>query len=201
MKSARGNDDTSNTLLARIRSGESIAWERLMRLYTPLIRYWCRRWGVDEGNVDDLAQEVWMALGPTLAGYRPGADRSFRGWIRGIAHHKIQDWHRQRARHPATAAGGTDAYRNLEQIRSAPESEDAEDSAERAEYRKLYSRALKEVRGEFEDRTWKAFLGVTIEAKTAAEVGAELGLTPSAVRMAKSRVLRKLRQQLGELLD
>jgi RNA polymerase sigma-70 factor, ECF subfamily len=184
-----------------IRSGETLAWQRLMRLYAPLVHYWCRRWGVDESDLDDLTQEVWMALGPKLADYHAGPDKSFRGWTRGIARHKTQDWHRRRAKGLAEAVGGTDAYRNLERIKSDPEVDDPEDADEKVECRKLYARALTEVQGEFEDRTWKAFLGVAVEAKTAVEVGAALGITPSAVRMAKSRVLRRLRQELGELLD
>jgi DNA-directed RNA polymerase specialized sigma24 family protein len=41
---------------------------------------------------------------------------------------------------------------------------------------------------------------VAIDAKPAAEVGLELGLSPAAVQMTKSRVLPKLRQELGELI-
>ena len=41
---------TSLTLLGRARANEPGAWERLVHLYTPLVRYWCacagvaRRW-------------------------------------------------------------------------------------------------------------------------------------------------------------
>ena len=55
------------------------------------------------------------------------------------------------------------------------------------------------VRHEFEDRTWRAFWRVTVEGHSPAEVAAEMGITPSAIRQAKSRVLRRLKEELGEL--
>ena len=33
------------------------------------------------------------------------------------------------------------------------------------------------------------------------EVAAEMGISPGAVRVAKSRVLRRLRDELGDLID
>jgi RNA polymerase sigma-70 factor (ECF subfamily) len=76
---------------------------------------------------------------------------------------------------------------------------DVDDSEERAEYQALYRRALLELRGEFEQRTWQAFLATALEGKNATEVAKDLGLTPAAVRKAKSRVLGRLRAELGEL--
>lgn len=54
------------------------------------------------------------------------------------------------------------------------------------------------VRSEFEDRTWQAFWRVAVEGHATAEVAADLGITANAVRQAKSRVLRRLRQELGD---
>jgi RNA polymerase sigma-70 factor, ECF subfamily len=46
---------TSLTLLDRVRASDQDAWGRLVGLYGPLVRHWCRRRGVPEGDVDDLA--------------------------------------------------------------------------------------------------------------------------------------------------
>lgn len=56
------------------------------------------------------------------------------------------------------------------------------------------------VRSQFEDRTWKAFWRVVIEDRSPAEVAAEMGITANAVRQAKSRVLRRLKEEMGELI-
>ena len=61
--------------------------------------------------------------------------------------------------------------------------------------------ALELVRAEFEDRTWQAFWRVTVEEKTTADVAEALGISVNAVRLAKSRVLRRLRTELEGLID
>ena len=59
-------------------------------------------------------------------------------------------------------------------------------------------RALALIRGEFEERTWGAFWRTAVEGRAAKDVGAELGLSAGAVRVAKSRVLHRLREELGD---
>jgi RNA polymerase sigma-70 factor (ECF subfamily) len=56
------------------------------------------------------------------------------------------------------------------------------------------------IRSEFEERTWRAFWGVAVDDRPAAEVAAELGMSPGAVYIAKSRVLRRLREEFRDLL-
>ena len=199
--SAHQFGSTSATLLARLRSGEAGSWERLTRLYEPLVRFWCRRWGVPEADVEDVVQEIWVGLGPTIPGYRTGAERSFRAWVRGVARHKAQDWHRRRAREVADAVGGTVMVQVLRQVESDRDDEPSEDSEEAAQKRALHGRALSEIRGEFEARTWRIFLAVAVEGRPVAEVAAEFDLSPAGVRKVKSRVFHRLREELGELID
>jgi len=62
-------------------------------------------------------------------------------------------------------------------------------------------RLLELVEPEFTSPVWQAFRGVALEGKPAAEVAAELGATVNAVFLAKSRVLRRLRQEARGLVD
>jgi RNA polymerase sigma-70 factor (ECF subfamily) len=73
---------------------------------------------------------------------------------------------------------------------------------EEREYR-LYvlGRALRLMADEFEPTTWKASWETVVMGRPAAEVAVELGLTPNAVSFAKARILARLRQDLGGLLD
>jgi RNA polymerase sigma-70 factor (ECF subfamily) len=64
----------------------------------------------------------------------------------------------------------------------------------------LYRRALELVRAEFEPRTWELFWLTAVEGRPPVDVAAERGLTPAAVRQAKSRVLRRLREEVGDLI-
>ncbi len=187
---------TSLTLLEQVRNRDEAAWGRLVHLYSPLVVHWCHAAGVRGPDADDLAQDVFHAVFKGLDGFRRDrAGDTFRGWLRGITRFKVQDYHRRRAAEPA-AQGGTDARRRLEQL---TEPELPEDTP--ADLGALYRRALELVRGEFEERTWTAFWRAAVEDQSPAHIAEDLGLSPAAVRKAKSRVLHRLRQEVGDLLD
>ena len=61
-------------------------------------------------------------------------------------------------------------------------------------------RALESIRGEFHERTWQAFWGVVIDGRTASDVAADLAMKPGTVRVSKSRVLLRLRRELGDAI-
>ena len=71
---------------------------------------------------------------------------------------------------------------------------------EDAEVGQLYRRALDLVRGEFEDRTWQAFWLTAVEGRAPAALTAELDMSTAAIRQCKSRVLRRLKAEMGDLI-
>jgi RNA polymerase sigma-70 factor (ECF subfamily) len=76
---------------------------------------------------------------------------------------------------------------------------DGEEVAAEAEaFGEVLQRAIESIRGEFQDRTWQAFWRTVVEGKAAADVADELGMQPGAVRVSKSRVLLRLRRELGD---
>jgi RNA polymerase sigma-70 factor, ECF subfamily len=191
-------DSTSSSLLRRAELRDPAAWQRLVTLYSPLVRHWCRQAGIPAHDIPDVSQELFSVVAAKLAKFqsdRPGT--TFRAWMRGIARHKLQ--HHARQRHqPAT--GGTDAQKRLQQIPAPGDGIEVELSESPGEVTELYRRALKQVQNQFEERTWRAFWRVTVENCSPAEVAAELGITANAVRQAKSRVLRRLKEEMGELI-
>lgn len=186
---------TSLTLLERVRQRDQDAWRRLVQLYGPLIVRWCSHSGVFGQDADDIQQEVFQAVAAGLENFRrdrPGD--TFRGWLRGVTRNKLLDFYRRRDKHPE-AQGGTEAHLHMQHIAEPPLPEDtAED------LNGLYHRALELVKGEFESRTWEAFWRAAIENHSPALIAADLGVSPAAVRKAKSRVLHRLREELGDLL-
>jgi len=93
--------------------------------------------------------------------------------------------------------GGTDAQIRMARLPSAEMPGD--DSSDEAEGRVLFRPLLELIRAEFEERTWQAFWLTTIEDRTPKEVAIDLKMTPGAVRVAKSRVLQRFREELGEI--
>jgi RNA polymerase sigma-70 factor (ECF subfamily) len=191
------NPSVGESLLVRLRAGQAGAWERLVRLYGQTVYVWCRVAGVPEADAADVSQEVFAAVVRRLADFRrerPGD--SFRGWLWTITRNKVRDHWRRRA-DQVEAAGGTTAQEVMNQVPEdgVPGSE-AEDEAS-----DLYRRALELIRSEFEERTWRAFLMVTVEGRLPSDAAAALGTTPGAVYIAKSRVLKRLRDEFGDLIE
>jgi RNA polymerase sigma-70 factor, ECF subfamily len=188
---------TSITLLDRLRCQDPEGWRRFVQLYGPLIYHWCRRRNVNAEDAADIAQEVFQTVLAKMSDFRrTRATDSFRGWLWTITRFKMGDFFRRHERQ-AAAFGGSDAVIRLNELPETLE-DDEEQGSDTSE---LVRRALQLIRAEFEERTWKAFWRVTVEGHAPKDVGQEMGITPDAVRMAKSRVLRRLREELSEGID
>lgn len=191
--------ETSLTLLERVRNNQADAWDRLVDLYAPLVRYWCRRSQLNEEEVADVFQETFRAVATHIQKFRrEPAEGSFRGWLRTITTNKIRD-HFRRLDGQTPGVGGSAALQQIARI-SDPLSEEEENS-ELDILRNSIHRMLDMVKGDFESRTWEAFWQCQVEGRGTDEIGLELGMTPAAVRKAKYRVLRRLREELDGLLD
>jgi RNA polymerase sigma-70 factor (ECF subfamily) len=189
---------TSKTLLQRLRANDSEAWRIMVQLYTPLVRHWAIRGGVRGVDVEDVTQEVLQVAVTHLQNFRrdkPGD--SFRGWLRGITRNMVLQHFRRSGRNPR-ASGGTDALVQLQKIEDANQVEEEEPAEELDGLRR---RALELVRSEFEERTWRAFWMTVVEGRTPAEIAVEMEVTPTAIRMAKSRVLRRLKETFGDMIQ
>ena len=196
---AARDDSTSATLINRAKANETEAWSRLSDLYGPLA-YWCRRSGVNAHDSADIVQEVFQALAANLKRFRKErSGDSFRGWLWTITRNKIRDHFRAAGRRPA-AIGGTDAH-----IRFLNEAEQVviakHDSTNVQRPDSPVDAALESIRGEFTDHTWRAFWLSVISSENATQVAAELEMSPNAVRLAKWRVLRRLKEILGDQLQ
>lgn len=201
-----GDNQTSMTLLQRMRDGDSSGWHRVVELYEPLVVFWCQRRGVPTRDLPDLVQEVWAAAASGIGTFR--RDRSadtFRGWLRAITHHKSAEYWRRQAGE-LSPEGGSTAHERLQQIAgavdpAAPGDESSPDPGEQTHHNALFARAMELIRDEFEPTTWQAFWRTAVDGQSAPDVAGEVGISANAVRMAKSRVLRRLRAELGDLID
>jgi len=193
----RPGQTTSLSLLQRARANDQQAWARLTALYRPLVLFWCRQAHCPAAEVEDIAQEVFAAVAAGLGGFHHDrAGDTFRGWLRGITRKQVLLYFRRNQGRPQ-AEGGSDALGRLQDA-ADPLAGFVEDEAQ--EISQLYRHAVEQVRGEFEERTWEMFWRTVIEGRSPAALAEELGVTPAAVRQAKSRVLRRLKEEMGELL-
>jgi RNA polymerase sigma-70 factor (ECF subfamily) len=188
---------TPLSLLERARAHDQQAWSRLVALYRPLVQFWCRQAHCPAGEVEDVTQDVFAAVAASLGGFhrdRPGD--TFRGWLRGITRNQVLLYFRRNQDRPRPE-GGSDALERLQDVADLP----AGSAEEAEEVSQLYRRAVEQVRSEFEERTWQMFWRVVIEGRSPVALAEELGVSPAAVRQAKSRVLRRLKEEMGELVE
>ena len=184
---------TASSLVEGVKALDPAAWQRLTTLYGPLVYGWARRAGLRGEDAADVTQEVFRAVAAHAAQLRhdrPGD--TFRGWLFTITQNKIRDFWRSRAGQPA-AAGGSTAQELLLLVAEQADSRSAGSSSANGVLR----RAVELVRSEFEDRSWQAFWRVTVEGRAVADVATELGMTANAVYLARSRILRRLRDVLS----
>ena len=188
---------TSSSLLCRAKQHDEEAWRRLVRLYGPLVGYWVKQAGLQTVDAAEVLQEVFQAVAREIGGFRKdGPGDSFRGWLHGITRFKLADHFRRQGTEPPGVGGSAAAYR-LEQVPGPEDDSSADDGARR----QLRLRAFELVQAEFEPRTWQMFWMVAVEEETTQEVASRYEVTVSAVRVAKSRVLHRLRQELEDLLE
>ena len=193
-------DETSLSLLDRIReSPGSESWDRLVALYTPLLRRWVRRYQIQESDVDDIVQDVLSALVNDLPRFqhnqRTGA---FRNWLRTILVNRVRLFWRSRKYRPvATASSSIDEM--LDQLED-PASEISQ--VWNQEHNEIVvKRLMQQIRPQFEARTWLAFQKQVVEHERADVAARELGMSMSSVYKAKSRVLSALRREANGLVD
>jgi len=194
--SSRG---TSRSLLARVRANDLEAWDRLVKLYAPFVYHFCHRARLSDQDAADVFQEVFQATWSKISTFEKRFQSdTFRGWLRTITMNKVRDHFRLQQRGPR-AVGGTEIQIELAQVRAEePPSTLPENFDPGRAESELLRAALEAVRGHFHERTWLAFLGTAVEGRPAKDVADDLGMSHGAVRVAKSRVLQRLRAELGD---
>jgi RNA polymerase sigma-70 factor (ECF subfamily) len=187
---------TRQTLLLRLGDpSDRRAWEQFVEIYAPLVFQFARRRGLQDSDAADLVQDVLLRV---AGAFRRGTyDRSrgkFRGWLLTIARHETYDWLAARARREQ-AGGGTAALQQLSEIPQPGEAEAWEDDY----CERLLAWAAEQVQKEVQPATWRAFRLTAVERQSGEQAAAQLGLSVAAVYLAKSRVMKRLRELVSEI--
>jgi RNA polymerase sigma-70 factor (ECF subfamily) len=192
--------DTSFSLLDRLcHSPDAESWNRLVELYTPVLRSWLRRYDVlAPADVDDLVQDVLMTVAREMPQFKPRAEKgAFRSWLRTILVNRLRHFWRSRQRRP-TAVGGSDFLKELEQLGDG--ATPVNELWDREHDREVMFRLLQLVQSHFAPQTWQAFRRQVLDGQSAETVAVELNLPVHSVYAAKSRVLKALRSMADGLI-
>jgi RNA polymerase sigma-70 factor (ECF subfamily) len=196
MLTASTSPSTSFSLVQRVRQRDPDAWNAFSVLYSPLVYRWARRWGLQSEDSADVLQNVFVSVFRGVERFdhnRPGA--SFRGWLWTITRNAVREHVRKRRAEPP-AAGGSAVAQQLSELPDLDRG--TADQPDDQAFDGLTHRALDVVRGRAAPQVWDAFWRTTVGGESAPEAAAALGMTATAVRQAKYRVLCQLRDLLSD---
>ena len=188
---------TSPSLLARLGGNvtDAAAWDEFVRRYGVRVLGWCRHWGLQPADAEDVCQDVLLKVARQMRTFRYEPGKSFRGWLKAVARSAWCDWLEARRR-AAVGTGDTD-------MRAALESVAAQDDLVRRledEFdRELLDIAAARVRLRVEPATWEAFKLTAVDGLPAAEAAAKTGLKVATVFVAKGRVQKMLQDEVRQL--
>jgi RNA polymerase sigma factor (sigma-70 family) len=184
----RNEVDTSASLLLRIRDPhDNDAWTTFVNVYSPLIRRYCARKGLQAADAADIAQEVLSRVAKTIPTFAYDPERGrFRGWFGTLIAHQI-------ATHQTRNSKGPTLTPLMDEIPS-PDPQWHYDFTEH-----VLAVSMDRIRGEFEPSTWEAFTATWVRQELPVTVAAKLGIAIHAVYVNKSRVLNRLQTEILHL--
>ena len=191
------DDTTSLSLLSRLRRSpdDPYTWDEFVARYGEMILLWCKRWGLQEADAQDVTQNVLLALSKQMKTFEYKADGRFRSWLKTIAY---RAWcHFLENRRKAGLAGSSAIDQMLASVEAR---DDFLAELEQECERNMLEDAMKLVEQRVQPATWEAFRRTALSAEPAARVGQDLSMSVLAVYRAKSRVQAMIQEEI-QLLD
>jgi RNA polymerase sigma-70 factor, ECF subfamily len=186
-------DSTSINLLTRLSEpNANVAWQRFIDLYTPMIYHWARQRGLPSEDAADLVQDILITLIVKMRNFEYDPSLRFRGWLRTITINRVID-------HQRRSKGRT--AETLDSASLQAKVVDGDFFSEREYQRRLVQRTLQLLQNEYPDLIWQAAWCQLINAESATAVAQRLNITKNQAYLAKSRILARLREELGGLLE
>ncbi len=185
---------TTSSLIGRLQEDSPERWHSFVMVYSPLIRFWIRQDRVKPDCVDDVLQETLKSVFRGIQQFQwKAGSGTFRGWLRTIVKRRAADHFRLLPRDQLAQQETLEQIETPEQV--GPGSTEAEEKA----LLDLKARALERIRQSTAEKTWQMFWMSAVEDVPTSEIAQKFNVTPAAVRMAKSRVIIRLRQELLDL--
>jgi RNA polymerase sigma-70 factor (ECF subfamily) len=183
---------TRPSLLLRLRDpADQASWGTFVDTYAPLVYRYARRRGLQDADCADVTQDVMVEAARCLGSFEYQPERGrFRNWLGTLTRRKLARFFRKSSR-GGSAKGGADSDEPFAEMAEQP------DAAWNDEFNaQVLNVALERIRPEFEDFTWRAFQRVWRDSLPAVEAATELKLPLMTVYSAKSRILKRLREEI-----
>ncbi len=191
---------TSVSLIDRIASdGADRDWQLLLAVYRPFVHGFVRDYPSLVSQADDITQEVMIVLMRELPQFQRQRTGSFRSWLRGITVNQLRAALRKSKKFQQADEEGRTLENQVDELAN-PASLIAKRWDEEHD-RVVMERIIQTVRGDVKEVTWKAFQAYAIDNQPPGRVAEQLGISLNSVLLAKSRVLRRMREEARGLID
>jgi RNA polymerase sigma-70 factor (ECF subfamily) len=188
---------SSTSLLGRLQQNatDETAWTEFVGRYAPVIRRWCAHWHLQEADAEDVTQTVLLKMAQKMCTFRHDRSRSFRAYLKKLAHDAWCDLLESRRR--AGAGSGDTGW--LDRLHSIEARDDLVLRLEEGFDQELLGMASEQVRQRVQPHTWEAFRLTVLEGQSGAEAAAQLGMLVGTVYKAKSKVQKMLQEEIRKL--
>lgn len=189
--------ETRRSLLVQIQdASQQTAWHEFVTIYQPLVYRLARTKGIQHADAEDLVQDVFTAVQGAIDRFDPAAEKgTFRGWLFRIARNLMINF---LTRQNEPRGSGDTRMMQLLHEHAAEDSESA--TLFDLEYRRaVFTWAAGQARHHFAEETWQAFWRTGVEGESIDQVATALGKAPGSVRVARCRVLAKLKHYAQQM--
>ena len=191
------DSDTRASLLGRLRRDphNPSAWDEFVEQYGARIYAWCRKWGLQEADAQDVTQNVLLKLAHKMRDFAYDPSRSFRAWLKTLTRNALSDFVEGRAR-AGLGSGDSVVGRMLDNVEART---DLEQHLQEEFDRELLEEAMTRVRLRVAPQTWEAFRLTALEGLSGAEAAARIPMQVAQVFVAKRRVHKMLQEEVSRL--
>ena len=192
--------ETSISLLKRIADdGKDDDWQELIDIYRPFMYQRISTYPLLISHAEDIVQEILLVLVRELPTFQRQRTGSFRAFLRGIVLNQLRYAARRIQRTPLAAGQFDKLNEQIEQLADPNSQVTAEFDHQHDQ--SVFRHAAGIVRKEVKPSTWQAFQKHAVEGQEAAAVASELGVSINVVLLAKSRLTRRIREEIRGLAD
>ena len=193
-------DHTRLSLIQNLGDSDSDRWHEFDQIYRPLISNWLRRYAIQANDAEDISQEVMTTVATRIDDFdHNGRVGAFRNWLRTITVNVSRRYFEKANRRPRPAGSDSAFQEMLGQLEDPHSNLSSEFNREHDQY--VLAGLLNAVSSQFQPETIKTFRLHVLEGVSANDVADRLGTTAHSVYMAKSRVLRSLREIAADWID
>lgn len=184
------NDAQWQSWMVAAQGGDQRAYQKLLAEITPLLQNFVRKRLYNPNEVDDVVQDILLAMHRVRATYNPA--HPFAAWLFGIARHKLMDFYRsqQRPVHQAALSLDDEEMALFETIGAV----DA--NINQAETKWDLQTAFRSLTAIQQKLVWWQ----KVQGHSVKDVATELNMSESAVKVGTHRAMKKMQTDIQQAM-